>query len=180
LLKLQRSPGYRVRGFLLTPRGEEFCETVEKFEPLNHCAKCPVEALADGEATSADCYAGKDTDQARGAWPYEPKNHRLDRRSSRDDPILTTGVSIVRRRCAEYAGNPVWSLLHDGEWERFFEAHMACLLRWSCIERFAALRRGPRLPPGDRVKGLGRGPGFASILSTHSTATPEGSIVRKF
>lgn len=51
-------------------------------------------------------------------------------------------------------------------WRQFFRLQASYLLLWSVVERYTALRYGPALEPGDRVRRMGNDPAFQAALKT--------------
>jgi hypothetical protein len=86
--------------------------------------------------------------------------------TARQDPVFTEGLAEVRRLVQETALDGVSSQPDTPElWSSFFRLQAGYLLLWSIVERYTALRYGPGLDPGERVKQLGKDPSFREAVA---------------
>ncbi len=148
-----------VRGYLLRFRKgetEDAYDTICAFEPPRHY--CWHTIVLSGTGERANVLIGIDPDKA--SVVYEGTEW-----SGRQDPVFTTGLSVVRQVVDQHAGEEFPSTPGRAvDWPRLFRLQMAYLFLWSIIERYAGLAYGPKLRPEKKVEKFGLDPAFARAL----------------
>lgn len=136
----------------------EAWRVVAEFEPDKHYRYEAADVEAAGEHVRANVLVGRQL--GRGVGQEAVRSW-----SAAWDPAFTEGLAEVMAMTVETARGGVLSQ-PDGQsyWQVFFRLQAAYLLLWSIVERYTALRYGPRLEPGERIKRLGEDPGFRAAV----------------
>ncbi|MFC8845816.1 MULTISPECIES: gamma-glutamylcyclotransferase [unclassified Micromonospora] len=158
---LGSSPAGRVHGNVLcfpADNLDEVWQVVADFEPGSQYRWDTTEAMTkDGQSVPVNVLSGKK--------PQSFSGDPVSEWSARHDPVLNEGLTEVRRLALEAApqGVPPQSD-NPAFWHQFFRLQASYLLLWSVVERYTALRYGPALDPGNRVRRLGNDPAFQAAL----------------
>lgn len=151
------------RSLLFFPGGkaDEARQIVAGFEPGTQYRWNTTEAMTeDGRSITANVLAGAKLQRGVSGDP-------VPEWSASHDPVLGEGLAEVRRLVLEAAPHGVQAQPDGPEfWRQFFRLQASYLLLWSVVERYTALRYGPALEPGDRVRRLGNDPAFQAALKT--------------
>ncbi|SBT40340.1 hypothetical protein [Micromonospora narathiwatensis] len=163
----------RVRGFLLffsASKADEAWNIVADFEPGTQYSWETTEAVTeDGRSVMANVLAGAKLQHGVSGDP-------VPEWSAGHDPVLGEGLAEARRLVLEAAPQGVRAQPDGPEfWRQFFRLQASYLLLWSVVERYTALRYGPALEPGPRVRRLGDDPAFQAALKT--VGAKHGSVV---
>lgn len=150
----------RVRGFTLSfldGSADEAYDRICESEPQRLCKW--VEAVTErGEAVNL--IAGRGS-LIRGAVPHEYDDWSL----WRDDAMFREGTRLVVEDAARLARFSFPSAPPDQfPWTEFFQLQMLHMFAWTILERYAAMRFGPRTGPTQAVQRLGQDEVFATAL----------------
>lgn len=149
-----------VEGFRLSFEGEgaeEAYRRIGDFEPKRLYKW--VEATTF-EGVHVNVVAGRG--QIPGAVPHEHEDWSL----WRDDAMFRDGLNLILEAGACFSDFAFPSTPPDDfPWARFFELQMLHMFAWTLLERYVAMRVGPRMSPSQAASMLGRDELFALALS---------------
>jgi hypothetical protein len=165
---LQLGPGDLVYGYVLRFREGVAIDAYDRicaFEPPKHYCWDTVAIREIGQR--ANVLVG--IDPSKASVVYEGKEW-----TGRQDPVFTTGLSVVREVMDQQAGEEFPSTpAHAVDWPRLFRLQMAYLFLWTIIERYASLTYGPKLRPEKKVEKFGKDLAFKQALSRVAIRTGE-------
>lgn len=150
----------RVRGFTLWFHADaagvayhRICE----FEPRRLYKW--VEVMTEG-GEAVNLVAGRGS-PIRGAVPHEYDDWAL----WRDDAMFRDGTRLVVKDAARFERLSFPSAPPDQfPWTDFFQLQMLHMFAWTILERYVAMRFGPRTPPTQAARRLGEDEVFATAL----------------
>lgn len=160
--------GYNsVRGYLLRfaeEDAEAAYEKISNFEPEKHYNWGEVTLPRSGE--TANVLVGKRPKKGsirveEGVW------------KGRQDPLLTSGLSVVKEVADQHAGEKFSVPPESFEWERLFRLQMAYMFLWTCIERYGTLAYGANVGPMQKIKRFGEDSSFQRALKCADVRTGE-------
>jgi hypothetical protein len=133
-------------------------ETVTGFEPGTQYKYDLVAVSLGDEQAQANALLGRQL--GRGIAPES-----ADRWSAVSDPLFVEGLAEVLTMTIETAPVGVAAQPDRPElWTQFFRLQAAYLLLWSVVERYTALRYGPVLETGERIRRLGGDTAFQAAV----------------
>ncbi len=150
----------RVRGSALwfrTDAAEEAYQRICEFEPqrLYKWVQAPTER---GEAVNLVAARGS---PIRGAVPHEHDDWSL----WRDDAMFRDGTRMVVGEAEQFAHFSFPSAPPDEfPWTEFLQLQMLHMFGWTILERYVAMRFGPRTAPTQAARRLGEDKVFATAL----------------
>lgn len=131
---LVEDPSMQVEGHLLRFRdggNEEAYQSIADLEPEKQYRWVEREIALNDEPVRANVLLGKKP--GRGSDEYMSNNW-----DGSDDPLFSDALELVDEVQSDV------HTMNDGDYKPFFRLHMAYLLLWSSIERYATLKYGLR------------------------------------